>query len=81
MSHWSFVTQAVTRVTCPQPGLGHVTTSSISADLHVTLAKLQPIDASETVSQGGAETRDLVILIINLLLKSTHSEIGRRFVR
>ena len=74
MSHRGLVTQAVTRVTCPQPGLGHVTASSVSADLHVSLAKLQPIDASEAVSQGGAETRDLVILIINLLLQSAHSE-------
>ena len=46
---------------------GHV------ADLHVSLAHLQTIDPAETVSQRGSQTRDLVILIVNLLLQRTNS--------
>ena len=49
-------------------------TRHVAADLHVSLAELQPVDASEAVSQGGAEASDLVILIIHLLLESAHSE-------
>ena len=46
----------------------------VAADLHVSLAELQPVDASETVRQGGAEASDLVILVVDLLLESAHSE-------
>ena len=63
--------EAVTRVSRPQPRLGR---PAHAADLDVALAELQTIDPPETVRQRGAETRDLVILVINLLLQSAHSE-------
>ena len=37
------------------------------------LVELQPVDAAQTVCEGGAETRDLVVLVVHLLLQRAHS--------